>query len=101
VKTRLDALGNVENESDAQNMKTGVDAVGTAKNECGRAKLENGTGRPRYRQKCVRDRKTWKREPWHSVLPKMSQDAQSMKTGRDVRGTIEHESRSVKLENGT
>jgi hypothetical protein len=44
--------------SGAQNMKTGADAHGTVENESGRAKHENGTRHPRYRQKRVRERKT-------------------------------------------
>jgi hypothetical protein len=35
----------------AQNMKTGPDALGNVENESGRGKHENGTRRPRYRQK--------------------------------------------------
>jgi hypothetical protein len=58
MKTGTDALGTIENESDAQNMKTGADALGTAENESGRAKHENGTRRPRYRRKRVEARKT-------------------------------------------
>jgi hypothetical protein len=39
-------------------MKTGSDALGTTENESGRAKQENETRRPWYRQKRVRERKT-------------------------------------------
>jgi hypothetical protein len=39
--------------SDAQNIKTGLDALGTVENESGSAKHENGTRRPRYRRKRV------------------------------------------------
>jgi hypothetical protein len=35
----------------AQNIKTGPVALGTTENMSGSAKHENGTGRPRYRQK--------------------------------------------------
>jgi hypothetical protein len=42
----------------AQIIKTGPDALGTAENESGSAKHENGTLRPRYRRKRVRERKT-------------------------------------------
>jgi hypothetical protein len=42
----------------AQNMKKGQDALGTAGNESGSAKHENGTRRPRYRRKRVREHKT-------------------------------------------
>jgi hypothetical protein len=38
-------------------MKTGPDALLTAEYESGSAKYENGTRRPRYRQKSVRERK--------------------------------------------
>jgi hypothetical protein len=41
----------------ASNMKTGPDAPSTAENESGSAKHENGTRRPRYRRKGVRERK--------------------------------------------
>jgi hypothetical protein len=53
----------------AQNMKTGHDAVGTAENESGHAKHENGTWRPPYRRKRVRERK-------------------NMKTGADALGSV-------------
>jgi hypothetical protein len=42
----------------AQNMKTGSNALGTAENGSGCVKHENGTGRPMYRRKRVRERKT-------------------------------------------
>jgi hypothetical protein len=42
----------------AQNRKTGPDAPGTAENEYGSAKQENQIGRPWYRRKRVRERKT-------------------------------------------
>jgi hypothetical protein len=84
MKTGLGALGTAENESwsakhendnghakrdpthslppktspGAQNLKTGPDAHGTTENESGSAKHENVTGRPRYRRKRVRERKT-------------------------------------------
>jgi hypothetical protein len=41
----------------AQSFKKGPNALDTAKNEFERAKLENGTRRPRYRRKRVRARK--------------------------------------------
>jgi hypothetical protein len=41
--TRADTLGTIENESGAQNMKSGTDALGTAENESGSAKHENMT----------------------------------------------------------
>jgi hypothetical protein len=41
-----------------QNKRTGPDGPGTAGNESGSAKRENGTRRPRYHQKRVRERKT-------------------------------------------
>jgi hypothetical protein len=53
-----DALGTVEMILGAQNMKKGPDALFTAENESRNAKHENGTWRPRYRQKHVRGRKT-------------------------------------------
>jgi hypothetical protein len=66
----------------AQNMKKEPDAIGTAENEFGSAKHENGTWRPRYRRKHVRERK-------------------NMKKGRDALGTTENESGSSKHLNGT
>jgi hypothetical protein len=39
-------------------MKTEPDALDGAENESGSTKRENGTRRPRYRQKRVRERKT-------------------------------------------
>jgi hypothetical protein len=42
----------------AQNMKTSLDALATAEKESGSVKLENGSRRPRYRRKRVRERKT-------------------------------------------
>jgi hypothetical protein len=42
----------------AQNMKSGADTLVTVKNEYGSAKHENGTRRPRYRRKRVREHKT-------------------------------------------
>jgi hypothetical protein len=42
----------------AQNLSTGPDALGAAENESGRRKHENGTQRPRSRQKRVRTCKT-------------------------------------------
>jgi hypothetical protein len=70
MKTGLDAHGTPKMSSGAQNMKTGPDALSTAENESGSLKHENGTRRPRYHEKLVRERKTWKREPTPSVLQK-------------------------------
>jgi hypothetical protein len=39
-------------------MKTGPDALGTAENKYENIKYENGTRRPRYRRKRVREHKT-------------------------------------------
>jgi hypothetical protein len=65
MKKGPDALGTAENEYGcaktsprAQNMKTGPEALGTDENEYGREKHDNGTRRPRYRRKRVRERKT-------------------------------------------
>jgi hypothetical protein len=41
-----------------QNMKTGPDLLGTVENKSGSAKHENGTRRPRYHRKRVRERKS-------------------------------------------
>jgi hypothetical protein len=48
-----DALGIVENESGAQNMKTEPDSLGIDKNESERAKHENRTRRTQHRRKLV------------------------------------------------
>jgi hypothetical protein len=53
MKTVPDALGIVDNDSEAQNMKKGPKALGTAENVSESAKHENGTRRPRYRRKRV------------------------------------------------
>jgi hypothetical protein len=58
MKMGPDALGNAETSPGAQNMKTGSDVLGISGNESGRAKHVNGTRRPRYRRKRVRERKT-------------------------------------------
>jgi hypothetical protein len=58
MKTGLIALGTIETSPGGQNMKTGPDALDTAENEYGSAKIENGTRRPRYLRKRVRERKT-------------------------------------------
>jgi hypothetical protein len=87
--------------SGAQNMKTGLDAVDTAEKEFGRAKHENGSRRPRYRRKLVRERKTWKHEPMPSAPPKTCMGTQNMKTGADALGTVENESGSAKHEHRT
>jgi hypothetical protein len=58
MKTDPGALGNAHKGPVAQNMKSSLDDLGTVENESGSAKHENGTRLPRYRQKCVRERKT-------------------------------------------
>jgi hypothetical protein len=82
-------------------MKTRPDAVGTAENVFGRAKHVNGTRRPRYRRKCVRERETLKPYLTPSVSPKMSSGAQNMKTQPDALVTVEIEFGRAKHENGT
>jgi hypothetical protein len=71
------------------------------KNEYGSAKHENVTGRPRYRRKRFRERKTRKRDPTLSVPPKTNPGTQNVKTGPDALDTAENESGSAKVENGT
>ena len=83
-----------------QNMKTGQDGLGTAENVSGREKLENGKGRPQYRQKRVRARKTRKRDPTTSAPPKTCPGMQNMKTGPDDLGNAQNVSERAKLENG-
>jgi hypothetical protein len=87
--------------SGAQNMKSGSDALGTTENESDSAKHENGTRRPRYRGKRVRDRQTWKRDPTPSVPPKTSPWSQNLKTLPDALGTAEIEFGRAKHENRT
>jgi hypothetical protein len=41
-----------------KNKKMGPDTLGMAENKSGRLKHQNGTRRPRYRQKLVWERKT-------------------------------------------
>jgi hypothetical protein len=82
-------------------MKTGPDALGIAENESGSIKHENGTRRPRYRQKRVRGCKTIKRDPNSPEQPNTSPSAQNKKTGPDALGTAENESGHAKHENGT
>jgi hypothetical protein len=84
----------------AQRMETGLDALRTAENDYGYAKHGNGTRHPRYRRKCVRERKTLKQEPTPTVPSKTSLGAQSMQMGTDALGTFENESGSAKHENG-
>jgi hypothetical protein len=57
MKTGRDALVIAEMEFGSAKMKTGPDALDTAENNSGSAKHENGTRRPRYRRKRVRERK--------------------------------------------
>jgi hypothetical protein len=72
-----------------QNMKTRADALGTAENESERVKREDGTQQQRWR-------KTGKRNPTPSVSPKTRLGAQNMKTGPDALGTAEKESGRTK-----
>jgi hypothetical protein len=51
MKTGPNAFGTAENKSGSENMKTGPNGLGTAENDFGRAKHENGIGRPQYRRK--------------------------------------------------
>jgi hypothetical protein len=63
-------------------MKKGPYALGTAENESGSKKHENGTRRPRYRRKRVREQ-------------------ENMKTGPDALGTAKNEFGSTTHRNGT
>jgi hypothetical protein len=72
-------------------MKTGPEVLGTAENESGGAKHENGTRRPRYCRKRVRERKTCKLDPTPLLSAKMSLSAQNIKMGPDALGTVENE----------
>jgi hypothetical protein len=82
-------------------MKSSPDGLGTVENESGSAKHLNGTRLPRYRQKCARERKTWKRAPTASIPLKKSLIPQNMQMSPDALGTVENESGSTKLENDT
>jgi hypothetical protein len=79
-----------------RNTKTIHGAIDTAQNGSRSAKHNNSTRRPRYRQKWVQERKTWKRDPTPSVPPKTSRGAQNMKAGLDALGTAQNKSRSAK-----
>jgi hypothetical protein len=57
MKTGPDALGTMKTSARAEIMKTGADAIGTAENDSRSLKHENGTQRPRYRRKRLRERK--------------------------------------------
>jgi hypothetical protein len=81
-------------------MKTGPDVLATAENEYGDTKHENGTRRPPYCRKRVRERKAWKRDPTPSLPPKTCTGTQNMKTGPDALGTAENEYEDAKHENG-
>jgi hypothetical protein len=70
MKTGPITLHTAKTSPRAQNMKMGVDALGSAENESGRAKHKNGMQRPRYRRKCVLERKTRKRDPTPYAPPK-------------------------------
>jgi hypothetical protein len=85
----------------AQNVKMGPNALVTAENKSGRANLENGTRRPRYRRKRVWARKTLKRDATPSAPPKMSSAVQNVKTGPNALVTAENKSGRANLENGT
>jgi hypothetical protein len=84
----------------AQNMKTGSNALDTAENESGSAKHKKETRRPRYRQKRLRARLTWKKDPTPSIQPKMSPGSQNMKTGPDALGTAKNESGGQNIKTG-
>jgi hypothetical protein len=82
-------------------MKMRPDVLGTMGKESGRAKNENGIGRPRYRPKRIRERKTRKRDLTPSVPPKNNLGAQNYKTGPVTLGTAENEYGLAKHENVT
>jgi hypothetical protein len=77
------------------------DALGAVKNESGSAKHANGTRRPQYRWKWVRERKTWKWDPTHSLPSQTSPRVQNIKTGPDALCTAQNEYGNAKHENGT
>jgi hypothetical protein len=85
----------------AQNMKTRPDALSTAEKVFGSVKYENGTRRPPFRQKHVREREALERDRMPSVPRKKSPGVKNMKTGADALGTVENVSGSAKHENGT
>jgi hypothetical protein len=58
MKTGPDTLVFVEIESGHIILETGPDALRTAEKVSESAKYENGTKRPRYRRKHIRERKT-------------------------------------------
>jgi hypothetical protein len=58
MKIEPDTPGTAENESGSAKHEMRPFTLGTAENESEIAKHENGTRRPRYRRKCVRESKT-------------------------------------------
>jgi hypothetical protein len=81
-------------------MKTGHDALDTVENECVIPKHANGKGRPRYRRKRVRVRKTSKRDPTPLLPLKTSPGAQDMKTVTDALGTSKTSTGSQNMKTG-
>jgi hypothetical protein len=79
-------------------MKPRPDALSTVESEYGRAKPENGAGHTRHPRNRVRERKTCKRDPTHSALPKTSPEAQNLKKGPDALSTVQNEFGSAKHE---
>jgi hypothetical protein len=84
-----------------QNKKTGPDVLATAENEYGDAKHENGTQRPPYCRKCVRERKMLKTGPDAHGTAENEFGSANMKTGPDALHTAEKVSGSTKHENWT
>jgi hypothetical protein len=73
-------------------MKMSPNDIGTVTNESGSAKHENEPRRPRYRQKCVRERKICQWDPRSSLSLKTSLGTQNMKMGSGALGTARNES---------
>jgi hypothetical protein len=101
MKMGPDSIGTAENESGSAKHENATRRPCTMENESGRAKHENGTRRLWYRRKRVWESKIRKRDPTPKVSPKMSSEAQNIKTGPDALGTAENESGRAKVENGT
>jgi hypothetical protein len=100
MNTGPDALRTAENKSERAKHQNETGTLRKVKNEYVRSKHENVTIRPRYRRKCVRECKTWKRDPTLSGPPKMRPGAQNMKIGPDALGTAENESDNAKKKTG-
>jgi hypothetical protein len=80
---------------DFRTVENGTRALNTAENESGSENHENGSRRSRYREKRLRELKTSNQELTPSLPPKMSPEAQNIKTGPDALDIAENEAGRV------